>query len=485
MNAHDCPMPKASNPQQACVPAQVAVPAAQHEPRKRVSVLLALLLFWLRPKYIGPHLAASSFCRAFIAHVLAACAILLMMLALWSWNRRGSYIYHAGQPVRVQITDIILEASVRSTDYLERLAGFKGLKHWFINGGWGSVLFTCIGIELAVILLGTLVMPYAADGDRAGSIWKRSVKNAYWCTTILVPLMLAHVALSLATDWWGSSRSFQKRVIPPEGWWNDPLTLAAGALAIASFILLLRALIVGAYRCVGEHTSRIPVTREPRCDQCGYLLRGLPIDSKCPECGLPVLDSLEVRNSASLWQQHESKCRGIIEAIRMQWVVLGGAAIFHRVPLHRGVAVARRFWWVTWLLIVLGLQMCLRVFVAYAPFDSVLRVEAMSLSIYLILLPFVLHCVMMFIACVYAHWRHGISDYRVSSIVCYYGSPLMWPLVMVLLVAGVLLNEPFLPSIDTHLGVFVLACGVLALGCGLFWWLRLQQAMQRVRFANA
>ncbi len=486
-NSHDHHEPPTSNAQQACVPAEIAAPRARLEPRRPVGFFTALMLFWLRPKRYGPHLAAGSFLKAFAAHLFAAGAILLMMLALWSWNRRGSYLYNyydTGQSLRADMAGMIVEASVLTTDYLDHLSGFKGLEHWLSNGGWWLVLVTCIGIELSVVFLGTVVMPYAADGDRSRSVWKRSVKNAYWCTVILVPLMLAHVALSLATDWWGSNRTYHSGGLPPEGWWSDPLTLAAGALAIGSFILLLRALIVGAHRCVVGHDGSVQAMREPRCDRCGYLLRGLPNDSKCPECGLPALDSIEGRHRTSLWQQHESKSRGIIEAVRMQWVVLGGTAMFQRVPLHRGVASARRFWWVTWLLIVLGLQMFLRVLIGIAPFDSMLRAEAKSLSIYLILLPFVVHCIMMFVACVYAHWRYGIQDYRVSSIVCYYGAPLMWPLLIVLLIAGVLVYEPLLPLIDRHLGKVMLACAVLALGCGLFWWMRLQQAIRLVRYAN-
>lgn len=42
-------------------------------------------------------------------------------------------------------------------------------------------------------------------------------------------------------------------------------------------------------------SNSISGTEDLRCDRCGYRLRGLQPDGRCPECGLAIRASIEVR----------------------------------------------------------------------------------------------------------------------------------------------------------------------------------------------
>ena len=96
-----------------------------------------------------------------------------------------------------------------------------------------------------MILLATTAMPWCAGGDRASSVWKRSLKNVYWSTTIVLPIS---VALAVFFN-------YENRI---EDWMDrssEAATIAAGlaiACAFGMFIILfIRAVLVGAHRYVG------------------------------------------------------------------------------------------------------------------------------------------------------------------------------------------------------------------------------------------
>lgn len=38
-----------------------------------------------------------------------------------------------------------------------------------------------------------------------------------------------------------------------------------------------------------------------RCGTCGYHLRGLALEDRCPECGTPILDTLRSRSVHYAW----------------------------------------------------------------------------------------------------------------------------------------------------------------------------------------
>lgn len=344
-------------------------------------------------------------------------------------------------------------------------------------------------LEVAFPVLATFAMPFAAGGDRASSVWKRSLKNVYWCTTIIIPLSIAYFVLILC-----GMRPSQLSLS------NDLdlifiLLIYAGIIIFAT--LFLRAIFVGTHRYVGPPDGPAFSPREPHCDGCGYLIIGLQIKSRCPECGLAVADSLPGgRRSDTPWQRHQFKPRGFLELVRMQWQVLRGIQVFRRIPVHRDIRAARHFWWATWVLITFVLLAILRTGFGFLPDTGYLGASMGPVAILACTLPMLLQFAVMFAGCLWSQWRYGVRDYRVSAVVCYYASPLMWPCMMVVLVLLVLVCGSFLSPLESikigkvarvmvdaeHLvllGIILLA--LVAVG---FWWRRLLLALQAVRFAN-
>ncbi|HSW47399.1 MAG TPA: hypothetical protein VLM89_17685, partial [Phycisphaerae bacterium] len=348
-----------------------------------------------------------------------------------------------------------------------------------------------LGLQLVLILVAVVLMPWCAGGDSAWSVFKRSLKNVYWSTTIW-PLM------ALAFGWLGSLNDRE---------WYRRLTELQGACLIlvvvgVVWILLLRALLVGAGRYVGPADGPAFRPREPLCDRCGYRITGLPLSGNCPECGLPVRESLPGgRRKPNDWQKHQFRPRGLIEAARLQWRVLRGPGFFERLPVHESPATARHFWWATFMLILLGTLIAgWAVTGALAVGGREYTREVLGarilIGLCMMLIPFSLQTLITFAACLWSQFRLGMRDYRVSATVCCYASPLMWPVIATLFVGCIGLpalgNSGFMGDRRiAFLGLQMVYGDLVALGyCCLvigslgYWATRLGRALRSVRHAN-
>ena len=446
------------------------------EPRRRISFLKAVLLFWLLPRRYGPHLAVASMGRAVAAHVVSLLLAAFILGVSSLADLQDDWTGFRG--LRVALASFVLEAAAASAgstwSWLMALAviGFLPL------------------VQVFIVLLGGAAMPWAAGGDRASSVWKRSVKNAYWSTTILITIAVYAVAVRL-----GAKHPIFEGLREGTAIFIGILVAGIGALL---FVAWLRMLLAGAHRCVGPADGPAFAPREPHCDDCGYLIVGLPLENNCPECGLPVGESLPGgRRQPTKWQQHELRERGVIELFRLHWDVLVRGGLFHRIPVHEGMSAARHFWWATYAILVLAALGIVQVFALLAPADSAYAFAMGSVSTLAVPLPFALQSGTMFLACLWAQSRLDIKDYRVSAIACYYASPLLWPVMLVS--CGLLLIH--LPPVYAALQTTVIIQGsagrsidgvaaahvvwaLLLLISYWFWRFRLMAALQAVRYAN-
>ena len=164
-------------------------------------------------------------------------------------------------------------------------------------------------------------------GDSARSVFRRSVKNVYWTTTAFVPLSIVWAVVIVLMN--GNGYWMRTHV----DWLEFAIILGAVRLTVP---LVVRALLVGAPLCrPADGPAFAP--REPRCDECGYLIVGLPLTSPCPECGLPVRDSLPGgRRKPTDWQQSELSGRGFIDLVRTQWASCGSRLLQH-LPVQQGL----------------------------------------------------------------------------------------------------------------------------------------------------
>ncbi len=193
--------------------------------------------------------------------------------------------------------------------------------------------------------------------------------------------------------------------------------------------------------------------------------------------------------------QFQFRPAGMLELVRMHASVIRGNDLFRRIPVQSGMDTARHFWWVTLILFAAFILVAFRIMQSMAPTDSDLYFAAGAFSLLGVLVPFALQSAVMSAACLRVQVQYAIRDYRVTAIVCYYASPLIWPVIIVAMIALPLLTDPVRSRLlDTpfnlarlnlnslHLAVaWLVVAGLAAL---LFWWVRLGAAMRAVRYAN-
>jgi len=458
--------------------------AAPPEPARRIGFFKAFLLFWLLPKRYGPHLAAGSWARALAAHLVAVSVIGVVIVLPKLYTAIGQrMILPQSQvtPVNVReaLADTILLTAVQSSGLAWSWLPLAGLAGLFVSP------------LLVVLLVGTTLMPWAAGGDRATSVWKRSVRNVLWSATFSVPATAISWILSRVD--WAKLYPFDIALILVV-----ILSIALGA------VLFVRMLICGAGRYVGPPDGPAFAPREPRCDDCGYPIVHLPLDTRCPECGLAVSDSLPGgRRQPTDWHRYELHPQGLLALLRLQWTVLRDRDFFRRLPVQSGMATARHFWWGTYMLMTLTVLFLYFVLSAVWGDSSGHRFDVPSFSeaasVAAIASPvgiFGLQVAGMFVGCLWSQWRLGVRDYRVSATACYYAAPLLWPFVLfgplvVIVVSGPLLSV-FDPRRKFELWDFPLTGDMLGgiglfvvfLGCLVFWRMRLGAALRAVRYAN-
>ncbi|MEE8169012.1 MAG: hypothetical protein V3T70_00555 [Phycisphaerae bacterium] len=458
--------------------------AERPEAVRRIPFVRALLFHWLMPRRYGPHLAAGSWKRALSAHLAAALiAAGIVGGSVFADELAQSFRGEVGlHNIRAAVAGWVLGAAAASTalpapSWLSALA----------------ILGIVPLVELILAALGTATIPWAAGGDRAASVWRRSVNNVYWSTTIVIP----GAVYFAITNWINKSRPAW---FGPEPMATAGLLLGLGVIG-ALFVLWMRMICVGAHRYVGPPQGPAFRPHEPRCDDCGYSLFGLPLAARCPECGTPVRDSLPGgRRRPTVWSRDEFHSEGFADLLRVQWAVIRRGAFFRTLPVHSGLAAARHFWWVSFLLMaavwLAAARFAMSADAATTDGGVSMLPDAGPAVIVAMLWLFSLHAAVMLPAALWAQHRHGIADYRVAAIVCYYASPLMWPLVLcvtLLMFTGIdsvqlLLDR--LPVLRTGwliLGAFEITVALL-LGLILlslwFWARRLHEALAAVKDAN-
>ncbi len=468
---------------------------------RRIGFIRALFLFWLLPKRYGPHLAAGSFRRAFAGHVVAVflAAVICAPVMMDSAEGWGLDEVRGLHDLRMAVATFLLYSAAAS-----------GGTGW----SWFSAL-TILGtvplLELAIVLLGTAMMPFAAGGDSAWSVWKRSVKNAYWATTIVIPVSAYGTTVYFISEGYDGYSQ-------PESVEFTAVIVMLLILAAFAF-LLVRLLIVGAHEYVGDAHGPAFSPREPHCDECGYLIIGLPYEARCPECGLSVRESLPGgRRGGTDWHERRFSARWFKTLVRMQGTVLRGVEPFRQIPVHAGIGMARGFWWGTWLLVSVAQLALLRLAmpcisawaelkdgatvggvapITYMSMPGIFEAAMGPIALACLAAPLVFQAGMTFAACIWAQWRYGVRDYRVSAITCYYASPLIWPVMLVSLAGAVFAMPPVGPWLEYSYSwtlwgatsvdgweVVVLALLITLPATLLFWWLRLLKALRAVRFAN-
>jgi hypothetical protein len=292
------------------------------------AVLLAPL-FWLMPRRMGPHLATVRWpgvlaAQAFWMLYGAGCILLSATYQQHGlvWFVANSLGYAEADPSAAAPTLLAVFRSPPAVLALH-LAGLPSMGYRGIIGTASELLNHTVGIvglEAALILLSLILTPYAGGRHGGRGLIHRCVKTTFWCSTSLPVLGLGLQVVSL----FGRTLGY---VTFENVFW----------LAFAVYFAWVMWMWIRA-------TSREPAcddqaprpAREPLCEQCGYILTGLPRGHCCPECGTPVSRSLPRHRRPSPFA-----ARG--DLLGTVFSVLRDRGFFRNLRTHGQHASARRF----------------------------------------------------------------------------------------------------------------------------------------------
>lgn len=173
-------------------------------------------------------------------------------------------------------------------DFYQRLAPDRGERHYLAASklavlGWGAALGVfAVGClywqksspQTTLIGLALGVMTFAYAGLLAVFLTALFTKRGN-TTSVIAALLTGFVVIALLQDW---AWPHWTKLISPD--------LASVKLAFP-WHMTIGTLIAFAVCCAGKrtHTSTMSSSSVLRCEQCGYDLKGIAVNSKCPECG--------------------------------------------------------------------------------------------------------------------------------------------------------------------------------------------------------
>ena len=171
--------------------------------------LPGMLLLWFFPKTMGVRLAASGWRAALLAHVVAVVAAigLIVWAEHFAWsNPAGTLARTWGQPLfNVEVTD---PARVMTAQEVLRgpFVVFASMIHVAAASGtrvWMWIILAPLIVEVGVVLLAVMLMPFAAAGEPGGALFHRCLRLVWWSTTIAIPLGIGWMMEPVYHHWLG------------------------------------------------------------------------------------------------------------------------------------------------------------------------------------------------------------------------------------------------------------------------------------------
>lgn len=176
-------------------------------------------------------------------------------------------------------------------------------------------IFVLVG-NLVALALGVLNLPLVHRGDSIS----RSFLQSWKAALAGIPMVATWVAAALLIG----QELIQIGVFPHEG--MIALMLLLSVCGVVAWINRI---------CRGIRDETL-VALPPLCESCGYDLTGRAPGELCPECGVPVQQSL-------LQQKHAAGARRPLWLITLLRVLIGPAPFYRRLAVRRGDGTARRF----------------------------------------------------------------------------------------------------------------------------------------------
>lgn len=274
-------------------------------------------LSWLAPRHFGPSVAATSWPKAILLHLLAAAATVL----LFAVAGRTSFDY--------PIAGLTASERIR-LPFVLALDDMMLVTNQF---GW-RVLAPVLLIWVVLPIFAWFLSVTQSVGQLRRTAYAAALKHLLWSLSLAVPLAIATLVVQhLARDQDGALAGVFKH------FHGDQLEIMVALL----FLLWgLRSVLLLGERYGGTARGPAWAPRLPLCVGCGYLLTGLPVDGRCPECGAPVADSSPHARRLPTWAA--VRWAWPLGAYwRTAWQVFRDRTFFARLPVYAGHAAARRF----------------------------------------------------------------------------------------------------------------------------------------------
>lgn len=300
----------------------------------------ALLMAWISPVECARRTRTVTLLRAFGVHLFSAVLTVMAIVHMTAWaevvdrySRRSvqDEVFHIyGEAFQAFADEPVIAAAVLLGVALAIEAGFVVLA--FLMAPWGAAdepIRDSIVHALRRVWLHTMhFFPLAVICGAAMVLYVQEYRNWYDQRTHSVTTAPPRLKQSPTTrelqqyqeavkQWQKAMQESVQRQRNERPWlvkYGDVLNgygVAAGILWY--LVALLRGII--APRPVPPHG------RPPMCDFCGYNLIATPMDSRCPECGVPVVQSLgpEVRPGTPWEDQNRRLYDRWRQCTRLAW----------------------------------------------------------------------------------------------------------------------------------------------------------------------
>ncbi len=316
-------------------------------------ILPGMVLFWLLPKRVGPHLASAGWTSALLAHLIAV--VYGFGLIAWAtlYPDLTTTTGALGRVIRLPSSNGAMTADEWARAPVAALVScLHAAPPSTVSQ---TTLWNLVFIELGVLGSAFLVMPFAAGGESVRQLFGRCLRMALWSSTILLPVGVLWLARarsqdlpSITDDW-----IWLVTTVPvlPGMWWLFVLSRSCS-------------------HYTGPAHGPAWQPRAPRCERCGYNIAHLSVTSQCPECAFPICDSLLDKRYETSW----ARARGLTGRIAAFWPTIRAAALnsefFDHVVVHRGHHRACSF------CIAVSVLNALMVFLAYPAAETPLFFDA-------------------------------------------------------------------------------------------------------------